>query len=78
MGWGYRSTWTKLKNIENKLDFKIIEKSRGGIGGGGYTKLTKEGEELVECFQNLHDEIDLIIRKPIENFLKKIEKIKTQ
>jgi len=76
MGWGYRSTWTKLKNIENKLNFKIIEKSRGGIGGGGYTKLTKEGELLVEHFQKLHNEIDSIIKKPVEDFLSRIEKIK--
>ena len=76
MGWGYRSTWTKLKAIEGKLNFKIIEKSRGGSGGGGYTKLTKEGEQLVEHFQKLHDEIDSIIKKPIEDFLIKIKKIK--
>jgi len=76
MGWGYRSTWTKLKNIENKLGFNIIEKSRGGSGGGGYTKLTKEGEQLVEHFQNLHNKIDSIIKKPISDFLDKIEKMK--
>ena len=75
MGWGYRSTWTKLKQIEKRLGFNIIEKSRGGSGGGGYTKLTKEGEKLVEYFQKLHDDIDLIIKKPIEEFLIKVERI---
>jgi len=69
MGWGYRSTWDKLRHMEEKLGFKLIEKSRGGTGGGGQTKLTPEGEQIVECFRKLHDEVDELLKEPLQKFL---------
>ncbi|MDD3877664.1 MAG: LysR family transcriptional regulator [Bacteroidales bacterium] len=75
MGWGYRSTWSKLKDLEKRLDFAIIEKSRGGIGGGGQTVLTEKGKALVNCFQELHNEVDKMLKVTIENYSKKLNQI---
>ena len=75
MGWGYRSTWDKLKIIEERLGFKLIEKSRGGSGGGGQTQLTKEGTLIIEYFQQLHDETEELLKQPIEKFFLKIQKL---
>lgn len=75
MGWRYRSTWNRLRTIEKRLGFQIIERGRGGSGGGGFTRLTPEGEKMVEYFHLLHDEVDQMIEKPVKNFLKKINEL---
>ncbi len=77
MGWGYRSTWNKLKMMEDRLGFNIIVRKRGGAGGGGQTKLTEEGELLIKYFNQLYTEVDLALKSPIDNFLKKLKKLKT-
>lgn len=53
MGYTYRQTWGSLKNIEEKLGFKLVKKSRGGIHGGK-TILTPQGEKIVDFFEHLH------------------------
>jgi len=58
MGWGYRSTWNNLQLLEQKLGFQIIEKSRGGTGGGGQTVLTSKGKQFVEIFRQIHKDSD--------------------
>jgi molybdate transport system regulatory protein len=63
MGWGYRSTWNKLQALEQKLGFQIIEKSRGGTGGGGQTVLTTKGKQFVDIFRKIHEESDAEFEK---------------
>jgi molybdate transport system regulatory protein len=57
MGYTYRKTWETLKRIEEKLGFKIIEKSRGG-DKGGQTVLTPKGERLIVFFDKLYGQIE--------------------
>jgi molybdate transport system regulatory protein len=57
MGLSYRQTWTKLKEIEEKLGFPIIEKSRGGAEGG-HTSLTPQGEKIVEFFDKVYSKFE--------------------
>ncbi len=54
MGWGYRATWNRLKVLEQRLGFQVIEKTRGGAGGGGQTVLTEKGKKFVEIFRQIH------------------------
>ncbi len=68
MNWGYRATWNKLRTIEARLGFKIIEKSRGGSGGGGQTVLTEQGRNLVEIFRQIHKDSDEEFEKISEKF----------
>lgn len=56
MGYTYRQTWENLKNIEEKIGFKLIEKSRGGAKGG-QTVLTQKGEEIVAFFDKFYEKI---------------------
>ncbi len=58
MGWGYRATWNRLQSIEKRLGFRIIERSRGGSGGGGQTCLTEKGKKFVDIFKQIHIESD--------------------
>ncbi len=71
MDWGYRTTWNKINLLEKKLGFQLIDKQRGGVGGG-QTMLTQKGKMLVGFFDEFHKEVDLSISKPIDFFLNKI------
>jgi molybdate transport system regulatory protein len=68
MGYTYRQTWENLKTIENKLGFKLIEKSRGGEKGG-QTVLTAKGEKIVAFFDKLYNEIEPDIQQHFENMI---------
>ena len=57
MGLSYRQTWTKLKEIEEKLGFPILEYSRGGAEGG-HTSLTPQGEKIVEFFDKVYSKFE--------------------
>jgi len=52
----------KIREIEVNVGERIIEGERGGQGGGGKTKLTEKGKELLEkydmCRERLKDFID--------------------
>lgn len=74
MGYTYRQTWENLKNIEEKLGFKLIEKSRGGEKGG-QTTLTSKGEKLVEFFDKLYDEVHTDIQNHFNKMLDDLNKI---
>ncbi len=74
MGYTYRQTWQNLKNIEQRLGFKLIEKSRGGEKGGE-TVLTAKGERLVAFFDRLYDEIEPRLNEAFENMLTDLNKI---
>jgi len=78
MGWGYRATWNKLKAIEKRLGFNIIEKSRGGSGGGGQTNLTLQGKKFVELFRQIHVNSDAEFEKISQKFNKLMQKALSQ
>lgn len=42
----YRVAWGKIKEIEMRLGYALLEGHSGGAGGGG-TRLTTAGQELV-------------------------------
>jgi molybdate transport system regulatory protein len=68
MGWGYRATWNKLQAIEKRLGFSIIQKTRGGTGGGGQTNLTAQGKKFVEIFRKIHIDSDAEFEKISDRF----------
>ena len=53
----YRKTWDKVRAIENRLGYAILETQQGGPAGGT-TTLTPEGIQLMEIFERLHDLCD--------------------
>ena len=51
----YRAAWGKLKKVEDRLGYKLVERKTGGIGGGG-TNLTEKGEILLDKFDKINEE----------------------
>lgn len=74
MGYTYRQTWENLKNIEEKLGFKLIEKSRGG-DKGGQTILTTKGEKIVEFFDKLYAEIEPDLQQLFNKMIEDLNRI---
>lgn len=50
----YRKAWAQLKEMETLAPFPVLERSKGGKGGGGAT-LTKETVELLKQFAEMTD-----------------------
>ena len=71
-GYSYRKTWNKLKEIEKKLGYHIIEKTRGGASGGS-TVLTEDGKKLVNAFSELHQNLDKAFFSAIAKFRESVK-----
>ena len=63
----YRRTWGDLKKIEQMLGFPLLEKSRGGAGGGSST-LSPQGKLLVNAFDKFHQQVDGVIKNAFDEF----------
>jgi molybdate transport system regulatory protein len=50
MGLSYRRAWGKIKEIERNLGVRLVESEVGGLGGG-QTRLTPEGEQLLARYR---------------------------
>lgn len=74
MGYAYRQTWENLKIIEEKLGFKLIEKTRGGEKGGE-TVLTAKGEKIVAFFDKLYGEVDPLLHESFQALIGELNKI---
>lgn len=57
MGLSSSKAWRIIKKAEEELGFKLIVAVTGGVGGG-HSKLTPEGEDFVERYQNFVKEVD--------------------
>jgi molybdenum-dependent DNA-binding transcriptional regulator ModE len=69
--------WILLKNIkdtEEKIGFKLIEKSRGGAKGG-QTVLTQKGEEIVAFFDKFYQNIKPVIESEIAEMQNELDRI---
>ena len=55
MGLSYRRAWGKVRELERNLDMSLVEGVAGGPGGGG-SRLTPEGAELVRRYQRFAQE----------------------
>jgi molybdate transport system regulatory protein len=54
MDLSYRRAWGKLREIEDNLGLKLVERSKGGTGGGG-SRLTPQGRSMIEQFERFRD-----------------------
>jgi molybdate transport system regulatory protein len=51
-GLSYRRAWGKIREIEENLGEPLVESARGGAGGGR-TRLTQRGEQMLAEFDAL-------------------------
>jgi molybdate transport repressor ModE-like protein len=70
----YRKAWGLLKEVEDLLGFRLIEKHRGGASGGK-TVLTIEGKALVSAYDDLNSEIDVALKDIAKRFFRRINDI---
>jgi molybdate transport system regulatory protein len=64
----YRVAWGKIKEIEARLGYALLEGHSGGAGGGG-TQLTPQGRELVARYNRFRAGlVELIERRFVEEF----------
>lgn len=70
----YRKAWGLLREVEDFLGFKLIEKHRGGASGGK-TLLTNEGRALVKAYRDLNSEVDVALDDIARRFFRRINEI---
>jgi len=70
----YRKAWGLLREVEDLLGFKLVEKHRGG-SKGGKTVLTPEGSALVSAYTDLTNEIDVELKSIAKKFFRRINEI---
>lgn len=54
-GISYRTAWERIEALNNLSDHALVERAAGGRGGGG-TRLTEHGVQLVRVFRELEQE----------------------
>jgi len=53
----YRRAWGKVREIEHNSAMKLVESAAGGAGGGG-SRLTPEGLNLIESYERFRAHVD--------------------
>jgi molybdate transport system regulatory protein len=56
LGVHFRIAWGKVREMEQRLGVKLVETHTGGVGGGG-SRLTPAGVELVRKYRQLNEEV---------------------
>ena len=56
IGLAYSKAWEMINRLEQNLGYRIVERQRGGKGGGG-TSLTPEGERFLLAYQEFEEAI---------------------
>lgn len=69
----YRKAWGDIRKAEKFIGFPLVEKIRGGKDGG-LTRLTANGTELVEAFNQLHVDFDEAIYRTTKKFFHDLNK----
>ena len=54
MKMSYRQAWELIDSMNKQSKKPLVETTSGGKGGGG-TKITKEGERIIDLYKNLND-----------------------
>ena len=57
MGMSYRNAWGVIRHIEEQLDMRIVESSRGGTDGGR-TRLTDEARKMIDEYDDAKERVD--------------------
>jgi len=61
----YRLAWRRLKEMENGLGVRLVERYVGGRGGGG-ARLTDVGRDYIARFNRFSEGIDAVIAEHFE------------
>jgi len=62
VGLSYRHAWSMLRASQRRWDRKLIETSRGGVGGGG-ARLTDAGRALLRAFRRIESGVQKAVQE---------------
>lgn len=62
MGLSYRRAWGKIKELEANLGTALVESETGGAGGG-HTRLTPEGDDLVARYADFRRRMERALER---------------
>jgi molybdate transport system regulatory protein len=71
LGISYRKAWADLKKAEECLQCKLIEKMRGGRGGGR-TVLTEQGRGVTQAFSTMERSVLQNLRSAHDVFMEEV------
>lgn len=57
LGMSYRTAWLHLRKIEGGLDYAVVERRKGGAGGGGM-RLTRKGRGLLDRYRDFRERLE--------------------
>ena len=63
MNMSYSKAWKLIRLAESTLDRKLVERSKGGEGGGGSASLTEYGEQFLETYLAYSNEVQEAARE---------------
>ena len=63
LGMSYRYALHRLTLAEERLGKPLVKRVRGGAKGGGSSKVTDFGRDLVKRYRNAQVELDCILKK---------------
>jgi molybdate transport system regulatory protein len=66
----YRLAWQHIQIIEERTGFHVVERIRGGRGGGG-ASLTRHGHELLDAYHAFRHEIEEHMRSASHRYFSK-------
>ncbi|MGL4605857.1 MAG: winged helix-turn-helix domain-containing protein [Eubacteriaceae bacterium] len=69
MNMAYSKAFKIIKNAEKNCGYKLLEREIGGIGGGG-SKITEKGKELIKRYTAFEEEAKKGIEKAYEKLWK--------
>lgn len=73
LGISYRKAWGDLRKAEQVLGVKLIEKRRGGKGGGG-TRLTGDGKKWVAAYARFRSNVARAVAREFDALVGRITK----
>jgi len=80
MGMSYSKAWKRIREIEQRLGFPLLERRVGGQSGGG-SRITPQAKELMLCYARFQREAKVAIerayRKQFASFAKLPESKRT-
>jgi molybdate transport system regulatory protein len=70
--YSYKYAWNILKRIEDRTGKSPVITSKGGTGGGGYVKLNAWGKFLLQKYNHLEQEVQLIKTRLKKDIIKEL------
>ncbi|MBN1593543.1 MAG: LysR family transcriptional regulator [Candidatus Coatesbacteria bacterium] len=75
LGISYRKAWGDIRKAERSLGVSLIEKHRGG-SGGGETLLTETGKAWAQGYSSLRSEVEKTVSIAFERHIVHLERSK--